>query len=107
MQLPDLDQRAKALLGAVVREYIATAEPISSAQLVRRYKLHLSPATVRNELAELEELALLTHPHTSAGRIPTDLGYRFFIESLMPRATRRPGHQVTAGHQFRQARRHA
>src|SRR2546423_2912986 len=103
MQLPDLDQRAKALLGAVVREYFARAEPISSAQLVRRYKLDLSPATVRNELAELEELGLLTHPHSSAGRIPTDLGYRFFIESLMPRATLRPDEQVTVSHQFQQA----
>jgi len=103
MQLPELDQRAKQLLGAVVREYIATAEPISSAQLVRRYRLDLSPATVRNELAELEALGLLTHPHTSAGRIPTDLGYRFFIESLMPRATLRPDEQVTVSHQFQQA----
>jgi len=103
MQLPELDQRAKQLLGAVVREYIATAEPISSAQLVRGYRLDLSPATVRNELAELERLGLLTHPHTSAGRIPTDLGYRFFIESLMPRATLRPDEEVTVSHQFQQA----
>ena len=83
--LPELDVRARELLAAVIREYIATAQPVASAQLVRRYRLEVSPATVRNELASLEELGLLTHPHTSAGRVPTDLGYRYFIESLMPR----------------------
>jgi heat-inducible transcriptional repressor len=58
---------------------------------------------VRSELAALEELGLLTHPHTSAGRVPTDLGYRYFIESLMPRPSLRPEEQVTVSHQFRQA----
>src|SRR5438477_11339453 len=90
MQLPDLDQRAKQLLGAVVREYTATAEPISSAQLVRGYRLDLSPATVRNELAELERLGLLTHPHTSAGRVPTDRGYRYYVDRLLERQSPRP-----------------
>src|SRR5438552_15177787 len=85
MQLPELDQRAKQLLGAVVREYIATAEPISSAQLVRGYRLDLSPATVRAELAELERLGLLTHPHTSAGRVPTESGYRYYVDELLER----------------------
>ena len=101
--LPELDQRAKELLGAVVREYIATAEPVASAQLVRRYRLEVSAATVRNELAALEDAGLLTHPHTSAGRVPTDLGYRYFIESLMPRATLRHEEQVTVSHQFQQS----
>jgi heat-inducible transcriptional repressor len=101
--LPELDQRAKDLLGAVVREYIATAQPVASAQLVKRLRLDLSPATVRNELASLEDLGLLTHPHTSAGRVPTDLGYRYFIESLMPRPALRPDEQVTVSHQFQQA----
>jgi heat-inducible transcriptional repressor len=90
-------------LGAVVREYIATAQPVASAQLVRRLRLDLSPATVRNELAALEDLGLLTHPHTSAGRVPTDLGYRYFIESLMPRPALRLDEQVTVSHQFQQA----
>ena len=101
--LPDLDFRARELLAAVIREYIATAEPVASAQLVRRYRLEVSPATVRNELASLEELGLLTHPHTSAGRVPTDLGYRYFIESLMPRPALPPEEQVTISHQFQQA----
>ena len=101
--LPELDVRAKQLLGAVVREYIATAEPVASAQLVRRYHLDISPATVRNELAELEKRGLLTHPHTSAGRVPTDLGYRYFIESLMPWPALGPEEELTVSHQFQQA----
>ncbi len=87
----------------MVREYIATAEPVASTQLVRGYKLDVSPATVRNELAALEEAGLLTHPHTSAGRVPTDLGYRYFIETLMPSPSLRPEEQVTVSHQFQQA----
>jgi heat-inducible transcriptional repressor len=100
---PELDQRARELLAAVIREYTVTAEPVASVQLVRRYHLDVSPATVRNELAALEELGLLTHPHTSSGRVPTDLGYRYFIESLMPRPALRPEEQVTVSHQFQQA----
>ena len=100
---PELDQRARDLLAAVIREHIATAEPVASAQLVRTYHLDVSPATVRNELADLEELGLLTHPHTSAGRVPTDLGYRYFIESLMPMSGLRAEEQVTVSHQFQQA----
>jgi heat-inducible transcriptional repressor len=102
-QFPELDPRARQVLGAVIREYIATAEPVASTQLVRGYKLDVSPATVRNELAALEEAGLLTHPHTSAGRVPTDLGYRYFIETLMPSPSLRPEEQVTVSHQFQQA----
>jgi heat-inducible transcriptional repressor len=102
-ELPQLDQRAREVLAAVIHEYIATAEPVASTQLARNYRLAFSPATARNELAALEELGLLTHPHTSAGRVPTDLGYRYFIESLMPRTGLRPDEQVTVSHQFQQA----
>jgi heat-inducible transcriptional repressor len=102
-EFPELDPRARQVLGAVIREYIATAEPVASTQLVRGYKLDVSPATVRNELAALEEAGLLTHPHTSAGRVPTDLGYRYFIETLMPSPSLRPEEQVTVSHQFQQA----
>ncbi|HKW78527.1 MAG TPA: hypothetical protein VJQ09_05450, partial [Candidatus Limnocylindria bacterium] len=101
--LPSLVERQRELLRAVIREYIATAEPVASAALVRRYGLGVSSATVRSELALLEEMGLLTHPHTSAGRVPTDLGYRFFIESLMPRPALQPDEQVTVSHQFQQA----
>jgi heat-inducible transcriptional repressor len=100
---PELGPRARQVLGAVIREYIATAEPVASIQLVRGYRLDVSPATVRNELAALEEAGLLTHPHTSAGRVPTDLGYRYFIETLMPSPSLRPEEQVTVSHQFQQA----
>jgi heat-inducible transcriptional repressor len=102
-EFPELDPRARQVLAAVIREYIATAQPVASAQLVRGYRLDVSAATVRNELAALEEAGLLTHPHTSAGRVPTDLGYRYFIESLMPSPTLRADEQVTVSHQFQQA----
>ena len=102
-EFPDLDPRARQVLGAVIREYIATAEPVASVQLVRGYRLDVSPATVRHELAALEDAGLLTHPHTSAGRVPTDLGYRYFIETLMPIPSLRADEQVTVSHQFQQA----
>ena len=102
-EFPDLDPRARQVFGAVIREYIATAEPVASAQLVRGYRLDVSTATVRNELAALEDAGLLTHPHTSAGRVPTDLGYRYFIETLMPSPSLRADEQVTVSHQFQQA----
>ncbi len=102
-QLPQLGERQRDLLRAVIREYIATAQPVASAALVRQYHLDVSSATVRNELATLEELGLLTHPHTSAGRVPTDLGYRYFIEALMPLPGLHPDEQLTVSHQFQQA----
>ncbi len=102
-RLPELAPRQRDILHAVIREHIASARPVASAALVRRYRLPVSSATVRNELATLEALGLLTHPHTSAGRIPTDLGYRYFIESLMPRPDLEADERVTLSHQFRQA----
>ncbi|HEX9496483.1 MAG TPA: heat-inducible transcriptional repressor HrcA [Candidatus Limnocylindria bacterium] len=105
MSLPDLADRQREILRAVIREFIATAQPVASGALVRRYRLPVSSATVRSELAELEDLGLLTHPHTSAGRVPTDLGYRFFIESLMPDPSLQPEEQLTVSHQFQQAQR--
>ncbi|HEV2009404.1 MAG TPA: heat-inducible transcriptional repressor HrcA, partial [Candidatus Limnocylindria bacterium] len=105
MSLPELADRQRDILRAVIREFISTAQPVASGALVRRYALPVSSATVRNELAELEELGLLTHPHTSAGRVPTDLGYRYFIESLMPDTALQPEEQLTVSHQFQQAQR--
>lgn len=103
--LPELGDRQREILRAVIREFIVTAQPVASGALVRRYGLPVSSATVRNELAELEDRGLLTHPHTSAGRVPTDLGYRFFIESLMPDPAIQPEEEVTVSHQFQQAQR--
>jgi len=100
--LPELPSRRRDILHAVIREHFASARPVASATLVRRYRLAVSAATVRNELASLEELGLLTHPHTSAGRVPTDLGYRYFIESVMPQPELPAEERVTLSHQFRQ-----
>src|SRR5437763_16286789 len=77
-----LDQRKAAILRAVVQEYIQTAQPVASAHVARLGDLAVSPATVRNEMAALERDGYLVHPHTSAGRVPTDKGYRFFVDQL-------------------------
>jgi heat-inducible transcriptional repressor len=81
-----LDPRKQTILRAVVVEYVAGAEPVGSEQLVQRYGLGVKSATVRNELAEMSELGYLEQPHTSAGRIPSDLGYRFFVDRLVVRS---------------------
>ncbi|HMC40819.1 MAG TPA: heat-inducible transcriptional repressor HrcA [Acidimicrobiales bacterium] len=79
-----LDDRKAAILRAVVEEYIETAQPVGSASVARAPGLAVSPATVRNEMGALERDGYLAQPHTSAGRIPTDKGYRFFVDSLVP-----------------------
>src|SRR3984893_17070391 len=81
--MTSLSQRKQQILRALVEEYIHSATPVASETLVRRYRLNFSSATVRHELAGLEEAALIYQPHTSAGRVPTDLGYRYFVEHLM------------------------
>ncbi len=78
-----LDKRKKEILQAVVDEYINTAEPVSSATLVEKYGLNYSSATVRNELAELENNGYLDKPHTSSGRVPSEKGYRFYVDELV------------------------
>jgi heat-inducible transcriptional repressor len=88
--MDELSERKRDLLRRVVEEYVATGEPVGSKTLVERSGLSLSPSTVRNELAELESLGLLTHPHTSAGRIPTEAGYRFYAEAVLERQEPRP-----------------
>ena len=80
-----LDERKKKILRAVVYNYITTAMPVGSRTIAKKYRLGLSPATIRNCMADLEELGYLTHPYTSAGRIPTDKGYRFYVDTLMER----------------------
>lgn len=77
-----LDERKTAILGAVVQEYISTAQPVGSSHIAAASGVGVSPATVRNEMAVLEQEGYLTQPHTSAGRIPTDKGYRFFVDHL-------------------------
>jgi heat-inducible transcriptional repressor len=80
---PELDKRKAFILATVVYEYINTAEPVGSVTLTQKYNLGVSSATIRNEMAELETLGYLVQPHTSAGRIPSDTGYRTFVDHLM------------------------
>ena len=81
--MTELTPRRERILRHVVREYVALAQPVPSDLIARKYESELSPATVRNELAALEEAGLIAQPHTSAGRVPTDRGYRYFVELLM------------------------
>ena len=80
---PPLNERKRMILRAVIDDYIAHAEPVASRNLVERHEIQLSSASVRSTLAELEQMGLLEQPHTSAGRVPTDLGYRVYIDELM------------------------
>src|SRR6185436_5112335 len=75
-----LSERQGIILNSLIREYIGTAEPISSDLLKKRSRLDVSPATIRNELQELTELGYISQPHTSAGRVPTEKAYEYFIE---------------------------
>ena len=77
-----IEDRKLAVLRAIVEDYVATQEPVGSKTLVERHQLGVSPATVRNDMAALEDEGLIAQPHTSAGRIPTDKGYRFFVDRL-------------------------
>ncbi len=97
-----LDARSGAILRAVIDEYVASAIPVSSGALVAHYPLGVSSATVRNILAELETMGLLMHPHTSAGRIPTDAGYRFYVQVLADEWSLPPVEQRMIRHQFGQ-----
>jgi heat-inducible transcriptional repressor len=98
----ELTDRQRSILRAVVEDYVTTAMPVGSKALVNRYRLGVSPATVRSGMAELEAMGLLTHPHTSAGRVPSDLGYRLYVESLMREAELDRTDQLMIRHQFAQ-----
>src|SRR5437899_12849672 len=78
-----LSERQRAILHRVVEEFVGTGQPVGSKTLVARSDLRVSPSTVRGELAELENLGLLTHPHTSAGRVPTERGYRYYADEML------------------------
>jgi heat-inducible transcriptional repressor len=78
-----LSERSRHILEAIIEDYITTAEPVGSRTITRRHGISLSPATVRNVMADLEEMGLLTSPHTSAGRIPTEKAYRLYVDSLL------------------------
>jgi heat-inducible transcriptional repressor len=86
----ELTERQREILRRVVEEYVESRQPVGSKNLVTRAGMTVSPSTVRAELAELERLGLLTHPHTSAGRVPTEAGYRLYADSLLERLEPRP-----------------
>ena len=79
----ELDARKRKVLEAIVIDYIATAEPVGSRTIARKYNLGVSSATIRNEMADLEEMGLIEQPHTSAGRVPSDTGYRYYVDCIM------------------------
>lgn len=86
----ELSERQLKILQAVINDYVQNAEPVGSRALSKKYSLGVSPATIRNEMADLEEMGYLTHPHTSAGRIPSDKGYRLYVNNMMQRKTLSP-----------------
>ena len=97
-----LDARTALILRAIIEEHIDTAQPVGSHVLVERRGLGVSSATVRNVMADLERAGFLSHPHTSAGRVPTDIGYRYYVENVGPHAGLAPVEQLMIRHQFGQ-----
>ena len=83
MRYEELDARKMSILKAIIDDYIASVEPVGSRTIARKYDMGLSSATIRNEMADLEEMGYLSQPHTSAGRIPSDKGYRLYVDKLM------------------------
>src|SRR5258706_6985294 len=100
----ELSDRQKTLLLLIIRDYIDTAQPVGSKRLVEHYHLELSTATIRNEMGVLTEMGYLRQPHTSAGRAPSEEGYRYFVSQMMPNAELPESVQHTISHQFHQSR---
>lgn len=104
MRIPSLDSRKVRILEAIVHDYVSTSKPVGSERLIEVYRLGCKSATVRNEMAEMAEMGYLVQPHTSAGRIPTDRGYRYYVDELMdPPAAINAGEAATAKKRSRQA----
>lgn len=102
--MTNLTERQKTLLLLIIRDYIDSAQPVGSKRLAERYHLNLSSATVRNEMAALTEMGYLRQPHTSAGRVPTEEGYRYFVSQMVHSAQLPESVQHTISHQFYQSR---
>jgi heat-inducible transcriptional repressor len=98
-----LTERRARLLSLIIGEYVDTATPVGSEAIVRRFEIPFSSATVRNEMAKLEEEGFISHPHTSAGRVPSDKGYRYYVEALMQERDLPGDVKQTIRHQFHQA----
>ena len=79
----ELNDRKKLILKAIIANYLETGEPVGSRTIAKHPELNLSSATIRNEMADLEDMGYILQPHTSAGRIPSDTGYRFYVDQLM------------------------
>jgi heat-inducible transcriptional repressor len=102
--MSEMTPRRQAVLGLVIRSYIEKGLPVGSKAFVESFGLDVSPATIRNEMAALEEMGYLTHPHTSAGRVPTEQGYRYFVEHLLGETELPLPEQHMIRHQFHQVR---
>ena len=102
--MPELTERQKTLLLLIIRDYIESAQPVGSKRLAEHYHINLSSATIRNEMAALTEMGYLRQPHTSAGRVPSEEGYRYFVSQMMNKAELPESIQATISHQFFQAR---
>jgi heat-inducible transcriptional repressor len=102
--MPELTERQKTLLLLIIRDYIESAQPVGSKRLVEHYHINISSATIRNEMAALTEMGYLRQPHTSAGRVPSEEGYRYFVSQMMNQAELPESIQATISHQFFQAR---
>jgi heat-inducible transcriptional repressor len=102
--MPELTERQKTLLLLIIRDYIETAQPVGSKRLAEHYHLRLSSATIRNEMGALTEMGYLRQPHTSAGRVPTEEGYRYFVSQMMNQAELPASIQAMISHQFFQSR---
>ena len=85
-----MDERKKKVLHAIIQDYIVNAEPVGSRAVAKKYDLGVSPATIRNEMSDLEEQGYIEQPHTSAGRVPSDKGYRYYVDHLMPKQALTP-----------------
>ena len=81
----EMTERKLKILHAIINDYVKSAEPVGSRALSRKFELGISPATIRNEMSDLEEMGYLTHPHTSAGRVPSDKAYRLYVNQMMER----------------------
>ena len=103
MQPRVLTERRAKLLSMIVSEYVDSAQPVGSETIVRKRELKYSSATIRNEMARLEEEGYISHPHTSAGRVPSDVGYRYYVEALMQERDLPTETKRTIRHQFHQA----
>ena len=79
----ELNDREKTILRSIIQQFILTASPVGSRNITKKFNIGVSPATVRNIMSDLEDTGFIDHPHTSAGRVPTDKGYRYYVDTLM------------------------